>query len=137
MNDANDPLNNEAIEDLLRPLGTTTPSDAVRSANRAAVERALERRTSPPWWRRTVVVPMPVAIAASLALVLTAAASLWPAFGRTVVTHQPVQELESTVETDTATPRWSITQSYLLSLESLAQFQNSIRHGMTEDRNDS
>jgi hypothetical protein len=48
-----------------------------------------------------------------------------------------VPELESAVESDVTAPGWRITQSYILSLESLAQFQNSFRPETIEYRNDS
>ena len=83
MNDANDPLSDEAIEELLEPLRTAKLSRTdVRSANREAVRRALERPAQFAVVATTVTVPMPLAIAASLALMVTAAASLRPALDR-------------------------------------------------------
>jgi hypothetical protein len=134
MNDANDPLSDEAIEDLLGPLRAATPPDEVRSANRDAIRRALERPARTAWWQRTVAVPMPLAIAASLALVVTAAASLWPAVSDSNI---PPRQQSSRVESAAESPGWRITRSYILSIESLAQFQKPLRPETTEDRNDS
>ena len=120
MNDANNPLDDEAFEELLGPLRKANLPDGVRSANREAVRRALERHSSLPWWRRTVAVPMPLAIAASLTLMVTAAASLWPALDRDTGVDGPEPTREIVVESDTTTPRWSITRSYILSIGSLA-----------------
>jgi hypothetical protein len=122
MNDANDPLSDEAIEDLLGPLRTANLPDELRSANLDAVRRALERRACPPWWQRSIAVPVPLAIAASLALLVTAAAALWPSLGKETDKDTPVPQRENVVDSDTAIPRWSITRSYILSIESLAQF---------------
>jgi hypothetical protein len=137
MNDANDPLSDEAIDDLLGPLRTANLPDELRSSNRDAVRRALERRARPPWWQRSIAVPVPLAIAASLALFVTAAAALWPTLGQAADKDTPVPRRESVVESDTAIPRWSVTRSYILSIESLAQFQNSFLPEATEDRNES
>ena len=76
MNEPHEPLSDELLDDLLAPLRAVTLPDEARTANREAVLRALARRAQPPWWRRTVAVPVPVAIAATVAFVVTAAAWL-------------------------------------------------------------
>ncbi len=136
MNDTNEPLSDDTIEGLLGPLRTANLTDEVRSANRWAVRRALQRRAYPPWWRRSVAVPMPLAVAALLALVVTAVASLWPALGNPIHADAPSPPRESVVESGSESPGWSVTRSYILSIESLARMQESFRAQITENRND-
>jgi hypothetical protein len=136
MNDSDEPWSDEAIDDLLGPLRTAKLPDEVRSANREAVRRALARRACPPWWRRSVAVPMPLALAASLALVVTAAASLWPVFGNSLDMDGPLPQRESVVESGSEIPGWRVTRSYILSIESLARMQDTFRPDVTEKRND-
>ncbi len=136
MNDDSEHSDDDAIRSLLSPLRAVQPSDEVCLANRDAVRRELDRRASLPWWRRSVAVPMPVAIAASLALVVAAAVSLRPALGKAADSNEPPQHTER-VDFNSETPGWRITQSYILSIESLAQFQNAFRPETTEDRNES
>jgi hypothetical protein len=99
-------------------------------ANREAVQQALEHRVQPHWWRRTVAVPLPFAVAAMLMMVFTVAALLWPGERTQTVDRERTRPTQSAaLEGDPAErvdrghqvrPTWSITRSYIQSLESLA-----------------
>lgn len=136
MNDSHDPNSDDAIDKLLAPLRHVDCPEEVRRANRSAVEVVLSRPSSPPWWRRTVAVPFPLALAASLLLMVTATAAVWPLFGRSTEMKAPPQQSVSVTEFNTESPGWSVTRSYILSIESLAQMQNSFRPNATEERNE-
>ena len=146
MNDPHESLPDELIDDMLAPLRAVILPDEVRSANREAVQRALARRAQPPWWRRTVAVPVPVAIAATVALIVTAAVTFWPSFGRQTVEREALRpprtdvvEIDASAsdDLDRATgPGWSVTRSYILSIESLAKVRESFPPDATEKRND-
>jgi hypothetical protein len=137
MNDSNEPMSDEVIERLLAPLRDVACSKEVQQANRHAIEQARASRASAPWWRRTVAVPVPLAVAASLALVITAAASLWPAIARSLDAGTPHLPEANVTDVSTEIPRWSITRSYILSIESLAKVQDAARAYTMEERNDS
>jgi hypothetical protein len=61
-----------ALESLLSPLKRIEPPDAARAEFRAAVAAELGSippiRTRTPWWRRTIAVPVPVAVSAAVLL---------------------------------------------------------------------
>ena len=143
MNDPLEPLSDELIDDLLAPLRAAKPPHDVSSTNREAVQRALARRAEPPWWRRQVAVPVPIAIAATLALVVTAAASLWSSSGQRTIARESLQPLRAeAVETydssndeldHAAGPGWSVTRSYILSIESLAKMRCFFPPDVTEN----
>jgi hypothetical protein len=136
MNDPADLPPDEKFDEWLAPLrAVECPSD-VRRANRQAIENALSRHTQPPWWRRSVAVPMPMAVAASLALVVTAVAALWPAFGKSLDTQRHALHHSAQATSTEEVPRWRITQSYILSIESLAKTQEAFRPNVAEYRND-
>jgi hypothetical protein len=119
----------------------------VRVANREAIRRSLARGIRPAWWRRTVAVPIPVAIAATVALAVTVAALLRPAWRPEIVDREatsPTQnhsvEIGSVPDIGSnkvAGPAWSITRQYLQSLESLAGARNSVDSDTKEERDDS
>ena len=58
------------LESLLSPLKRIEPPAAARDEFRAAVAAELDRsavvRKRGPWWRRTIAVPVPVALSAAL-----------------------------------------------------------------------
>lgn len=66
-----------ALESLLSPLKRIEPSPAARSEIRAAVAAELAGaapiRTQTPWWRRSIQVPVPVALLAALLLLVSVA----------------------------------------------------------------
>ena len=78
MNDPHENLPDELLEDLLQPLRSVVPPTETQSANREAVRQALALHIRPAWWRRTIAVPVPLAIAASIALLLAAATLVRP-----------------------------------------------------------
>ena len=147
MNDPHEPLSDELLDDLLAPLRAVTLPDEASTANREAVHRALARRAQPPWWRRTVAVPVPVAIAATVALVVTAAALFWPSLAPQRIAREEPRSTQAQfvgisaapdVGTDFAAgPAWSVTRSYILSLESLAKERVFLPPDTTEKRDDS
>jgi len=136
MNDDHESLSDEAIDKLLAPLREGDCPEEVRRANRRAIEVACARRVSAPWWRRTVAVPIPLAVAASLAFFISAAAALWLAPSEATDSAAPLPQHHSIAESSAELPGWSIKQSYILSIETLARMQ-SLRPNVTEDRNDS
>src|SRR5688500_15859091 len=67
----------DPLEEILSQFRNTLPPEAVRDSNRAAVLSALEPVGIPkPWWRRSISVPLPVVLATSAALMVSAAAHL-------------------------------------------------------------
>jgi hypothetical protein len=136
MNDPADLPPDEKFDEWLAPLrAVECPSD-VRRANRQAIDSALSRYTQPPWWRRSVTVPMPMAVAASLALLVTAVAALWQAFGKSTDVAVGRAPHFAQAASKQELPGWSITQSYILSIETLARTQQPFRPDVTEYRND-
>src|SRR5262245_44838464 len=78
MNDPNENFPDELLEDMLQPLRNAQPSAETRAANRSAVQLALAKQLRPAWWRRSIAVPVPVAIAASILLLLATVALARP-----------------------------------------------------------
>ena len=144
MNDEHEPHPDELLDDTVELVRAVTPPDAVRAANRATVRRALALRARPPWWRRTLVVPIPVAIAAMVLLALTTAASLQSGV-TTRRDKQTPRALQSEIMADAAPdlgaantpdPSWSVTRSYIHSLGSLARVRVTLPAEETEKQND-
>jgi hypothetical protein len=136
MNEPEDSLPDEVIDELLAPLRDVSCPEEVHRANRRAIESALAQRLGTPWWRRSVAVPLPLAIAASVLLMLTTGALLWPmANGPNVI------DTRLTPRTVTAAnrerPAWSLSRSYILSIDSISEMENSFRPDSKEERNDS
>ena len=101
MNDDHESLSDEAIDKLLAPLrdgGLPRRGAVVRIAGDSSC--ACARRGQPPWWRRTVAVPIPLAVAASLAFFVTAAAALWPALSEATDSATPLPQHHSIVESE-------------------------------------
>jgi hypothetical protein len=141
----------DVLNDLLKPLRDVTPPQDVQQANRDAVLRALARRVRPPWWRRTVAVPVPALAAASLAAVCLGAWSCWLALGP-VAAERLSAKRHSAVgagELSAAPPdarrvsasgpptEWKVTRSYLDSLDSLAHGHVSWISHATENGDES
>jgi hypothetical protein len=147
MNESEGPLNDEMLGELLAPLRDVSIPDNVQTANRYAIARALERNIRPVWWRRSVAVPMPVAIAATVAIVAASVALLVPAVAQKSVGHQVTQTSEARVvaiESDgglqpaEASPgSWRITRSYIQSLSSLGTTRVVVDFDTKENRDDS
>ena len=148
MNDPNENLPDELLEDLLQPLRNAQPSAETRAANRSAVRQALAKQLRPAWWRRTIAVPIPVAIAASILLLLATIALARPSLlQRDIeerlpqVTAQSLALQSATPETTTARddaykPTWTIQRSFIRTLTSSTAngFPNS---NVMENRDDS
>lgn len=147
MNDSDDFLPDELIDEALASLRSVTLPEEIHEANMAAVHRALTRRSEPRWWRRSVAVPVPVAMAASVAFVLTAGALLRP-FSMPDEFHQVtpgprqadlvVDDANSNFdEDDQVDPTWSVTWSYIHSLDSIANSKVHWIPDTKEKRDDS
>ena len=148
MNDPNENLPDKLLEDLLQPLRNTQPSAETRAANRSAVRQALAAQLRPTWWRRTIAVPIPVAIAASILLLLATIALARPSLLHRdterplpQVTAQSTDLQHVTPETTTARadaykPTWTFQRSFIRTLTSSAAngFPNS---NAMENRDDS
>lgn len=124
-----DELLDEQLAELLAPFRDAAVPHEVRARNRAAVAQALARNAPAPWYRRTVAVPLPLAIAASVAIIAASIALLLPA-AEPIATHNtdqlPQAQAVATnvkvefAEPDSTQPRWTVSRSYLSSIESLA-----------------
>jgi hypothetical protein len=129
MNEPHESLSDDMLDNALKPFRDVPIPDQTRVTNRAAVERALASRVQRPWWRKTVAVPLPVAIAATVALAVTGAVafSQFRAQPRVEqVVSQPIMQqfIEQEPAADfgektTSRLGWSVTQSYIQSLISL------------------
>jgi hypothetical protein len=144
MNEPEEILSEDALDDLLAALREVTVPEEVQAANRARISRALARHARPAWWRRTVAVPVPIAIAATLAIVAATVALLFPpADQRVVKTIAPQGQVAATgVKPSVAAGRsspanWSVTRSYLQSIKSFAAGQLPSDFDIKEKRDDS
>lgn len=130
MNDSDGLLPDELLDEALASLRSVTPPEELHEANLAAVHQALMHGIEPVWWRRSVEVPVPVAIAASVAFVLTTTALLRSgAMPEEIQQVSPgpklavlvVDDADSNFDVyDEAGPNWNVTWSYIHSLESFA-----------------
>jgi hypothetical protein len=151
MNDPPESLPDELF-DLLAPLRAVSVPDEARVANREAVRHALALRAWPPWWRRTVAVPVPIAVAATVMLAISmlaisSAALLWSASARHRADRTATGPMQDRfVETGAASkpgtdyaagPAWSVTRSYIQSLESLSKTRFSLERDAKEKKDDS
>jgi hypothetical protein len=145
MNDPHESLSDELLDELLAPLRAAPVPGNVCKANREAVQQALERRVQPHWWRRTVAVPLPFAVAAMLMMAFTVAALLWPGERTQTVDGERTRPTQAAVlDGDAAEvvdrvhqlrPTWSVTRSYIQSLESLANVRVSL-DSLTQEKSD-
>ena len=128
MNDPREDLPDELLEDFLQPLRSVVPPTETQSANREAVRQALTKNIRPVWWRQTIAVPVPFAIAASIALLLAAVAVVRPtAIGNnggqpSQLTAAPQANSgtpgTSLVPNESTTPAWTIQRSFIRTLTS-------------------
>jgi hypothetical protein len=145
MNENDESLPDEQIVDALAPLREVSAPEQVRAANRATIAQALARHTRRPWWQRTVAVPVPVAIAASLAIVSTTVALLLPSFGRqssersaSQVTAVPVAATAAVSDSDDLSlGAWSMTRSYIQTIEWVPSGRVNLGFETKENRDDS
>jgi hypothetical protein len=136
MNDPADLPPDEKFDVWLAPLRAVECPLEVQRTNRQAIDEALMRSPRSPWWRRSVAIPIPVAIAASLALVVAAAVSLRPALAQTAGSSEP-RQTAARADYTPENPGWHFTRSYIFSIESFAQDRHSLRPAVTEDRDES
>ena len=147
MSDSDDHLHDESIDEAIAFLRSVTPPKELHNDNIAAVHRALAHRFRQRWWGKTVAVPVPAAIAATVVFALTATLSVKPfvvpSTGQKVVPEGPQAETvvhheDSGFGVDNgAGPTWSITQSYIHSLESLNSSKFNWNSEIEEIRDDS
>ncbi len=147
MNEPDESLPDGLLHELLKPLREVTAPAAVQMSNRSAVQQALSKQTQQPWWRQSISVPIPLAIAATIAIVVTTVTSLRPSPAK------PIAEIESPrpdsapdaiarpganpVADDSIRPAWRVTQSYIRSLQALAGAHGFVEPNAKENRNDS
>jgi hypothetical protein len=147
MNEPDEPLSDDALHELLKPFRDATAPATAQIANRLAVQQALSKHARRAWWRRSVTVPLPLAIAATIALVVTIAALLQPLSARqTAVNGRPASLSEPTTvatsksNSDLDSPHrapWRITQSYVHSLPAPVGSGRIVEADVKENRNDS
>src|SRR5690349_11904113 len=106
MNDPDKHLTDEQLEALLQPLRDVQPPAETQSANRNAVRQALAVGVRTAWWQRTVSVPVPLAIAASVLLLLAAISIIRPSAATQQVNDATPGTNSAVLET--ATPTWTI-----------------------------
>jgi hypothetical protein len=142
MNDPHENVPDELIEDLLQPFRNVLPPTETQSANREAVRQALAMQIRPAWWRKTVAVPVPLAIAASVALLFAATFSYVSAFrssGERRTAAQPAkpaaQEFDLDPKEPTA-PVWTVERSFIRTLTSSSAIQ-FVASSPRENRDDS
>lgn len=61
----------DAFEETLARFRDTLPPAGVCDANRDAMRAALESRNTMRWWRRSISLPLPVALTAAAALLVS------------------------------------------------------------------
>jgi hypothetical protein len=123
MNEPPEPLSDEILDNLLAAHRDIAIPHKTQQANRAALKRALARRARPPWWRQTVAVPIPVAIAAMVVLAVAVIGIWWrtpaqPGAPQTVSATLPdrlIATESSAGSNDDRMSRssWSVARSYL------------------------
>jgi hypothetical protein len=147
MNNPDDSLSDEMLDKLLAASRLVAVPDETRAANRAAVERALARHVQLPWWRKTIAVPLPAAIAATVALAVTVTVLFWQSHaqprGQEVVS-QPLEERSALRgssggfrEEATSRSNWSVTRSYIQTLGAFGNAENHIDLKIREKQDES
>jgi hypothetical protein len=146
MNDPHENLPDELLEDLLQPMRSVVPPAETQSANREAVRQALAKHIRPVWWRQTIAVPVPLAIAASIALLLAAATLVRPSTVRSsgeqpspltsAQQANPVTQKSDLPPNETTTPAWTVQRSFIRTLTSSAATE-FVASSPRENRDDS
>jgi len=131
MNNPDDFLSDEVLEEALAPLRSVAVPEETHEANLAAVHQALAHQIQPTWWRRSVAVPVPLAVAATVAFVFTTGALLKPLVSQGQ-NHQESPgrtqaELANHVASDVGEDYlpWSKTHSFIHSLANSQVFNTS------------
>ncbi len=104
-------MNDDELKELFEPLRTQEPTGEMRAANRDAV---LGASPVTPWWRRTVEVPLPVALATAAGLVI--------AVSRPTALSTPIAPAESIPAVAPAPEPTPIADSYVESRQYLPGF---------------
>ncbi|TWT88606.1 hypothetical protein Mal64_20910 [Pseudobythopirellula maris] len=129
MNEPEEKRIDQSIEEALAPFCDASPPESVRSANRAAVRRALSPEPAAPWWRQSIAVPLPAAVAAATLLVAATASALWPRGVETLadpdtapatLARQPLGGGDPSGQWD-----WTVSHHYIDSIETLALERNA------------
>jgi hypothetical protein len=146
MNDPHENLPDELLEDLLQPYSNVVPPTETQSANREAVQQALSKQIRPVWWRQTIAVPIPLAIAASIAILAAAIAfvrpSAVPSSSEQLAPFSAAQRanpgMQETILTpnETTTPAWTIQRSFIRTLTSSTATEFVVSSAL-ENRDDS
>jgi hypothetical protein len=105
-------MNDDELKELFEPLRATGPSAEMRAANH---DMALSATRVPPWWRRTIEVPLPVALATAAGLVI--AVNWRTAASTPVVPTQPIPVVAPAPE-----PAPPVEDSYVESRQYLPGF---------------
>ena len=148
MNENDDALPEEVIEDALASFRAANVPAEVEQTNRAAIRRALLRRSWRPWWQRTVAVPVPLVIAAMVTILAMTVWLLHPAPGRESANRNllpPKPDLVMAPEAseidrdiDNSVPEaWSISRSYIRTIQSSPSGRVTSEFDKKENRNDS
>jgi hypothetical protein len=137
MNESYDFLSDDVLNELLTPYRVVAVPDKAQRTNRAALQRALIGRTQLTWWRQTIAVPVPVAVAAILTVVISLTANLRPARIQSGTAHvashptsdqlnqrEPVARSENKSVSGSS---WSVTRSYIESLGSVVDGTDHFR----------
>lgn len=145
MNDREEPMSDEQIDDLLAPLRAVKLPDGAHAVHAEVVRRALSRGVRAAWWRRTVAVPIPLVIAATLALVFATVALFRPWESKRENRDLLAQTREMGIATSTDPSRgaddapravWRVSRSYIQSIESLANARALLNVDLKEGEND-
>ena len=147
MNEPDESLSDDTLQELLKPFREATAPATAQIANRLAVQQALSKQARPVWWRRSIAVPIPLAIAATIALVVTIGALLQPSSaqqaavnGRPSPLSEPIIVATSNSHSDSDNsprPAWHVTQTYIHSLTALVGPVRIVEANAKENRNDS
>ena len=70
MSDTHDWPSDELLDELLAPFRAIKVPEEVRISKRHSVRVALPSCVRPVWWRRTVAIPVAIAIAATFAFAI-------------------------------------------------------------------
>jgi hypothetical protein len=112
----------DPIEQTVAKFREVVAPEAVRDANRKAVQSALEQRIATRWWQRSINVPLPVVLATAAALLISLYAHLFQArengeLPQSEATREPSvegQNIEPTfVAASDSHTEYSETQRYL------------------------
>jgi hypothetical protein len=146
MNEFDEPFFDAELHELLEPLRSVSVPEAVRTANRNAIASALANQRHERCWQRSVAVPVPVALAAGIAVVATTVALVFQAAnGQIATTEKARPSAEQKIapvaaigrDEQPASGSWTFSRSYIETLQSLAMPQAPADFDTKENRDDS